>query len=741
MVNPDLLSFLEQEVIPRYDSFDKGHRQDHARTVLSQALELSQYYDVDTDMVATAAAYHDTGLCVCRETHHLESGRIIREDAALRRWFTEEQIETIAQAAEDHRASLGRPPRTIYGRIIAEADRQIVPETVIRRTVQFGFAHYPELDKEGHWQRTLEHMHEKYAEGGYLKLWIPESPNAARMAELRAIIADEAALRAYFEKFYNEENMARKSYCGHIVDVVAKRIFDGEVVVADGRIAEVRECEVPKDAPYIMPGFVDAHVHVESSMVLPVNFAAKAVKHGTVGAVCDPHEIANVLGMDGVRFMLDNARGIPFHFWFGAPSCVPCTNMETAGAELGPKEIAELMQMPDIHLLSEMMFAYGVVIEVPEVMEKLRLAREAGKPIDGHAPGFSGEWLQKYVAAGVSTDHECNNIVEAREKVAAGMKILIREGSAAKNYDALCGLIAESPENVMFCSDDKHPEDLQRGHINQIVKRSLDAGFPFWNVICAATLNPVKHYGMDCGLLQKGDGADFILVDNLTDFNVLATFLGGEDASIIKPCELPVAEAPNQFNAKKIGVADIEKPFNGEQTIDVIEAIDKDLFTGKIVTAPKVEDGKIVADGGADILKIVVYNRYTPSKPAVGFINGFGMKAGALASSVAHDSHNIVAVGASDEAIVAAVNRLIELKGGLVAVNGGGEVLAELALPVAGLMTCSTVDAAAEGHSRMQEAAKALGCKLGSPFMTMSFMCLPVIPKLKITDRGMAYCD
>lgn len=526
-------------------------------------------------------------------------------------------------------------------------------------------------------------------------------------------------------------------FCGHIVDVVNQRIFDGRITLGDGKISKVEECAVPGDAPYIMPGFVDSHVHVESSMVLPANFAAAAVKHGTVAAVCDPHEIANVLGMDGVRFMIDNAAGNPFHFWFGAPSCVPCTNMETAGAELGPKEIAELMQMPDIHYLSEMMFAYGVVIEVPEVMEKLRLAREAGKPIDGHAPGFTGEFLQKYVAAGVSTDHECTGIDEAREKVAAGMKILIREGSAAKNYEALSPLLAEAPGMLMFCSDDKHPEDLQKGHINLLVKRALAQGYPFWTVLRAATLTPVEHYGIDCGLLREGDSADFILVDSLTDLNVLATYLRGCNAlDTVKPAELPVQDAPNNFKAGRIAAADVCAPYDGAQTIQVIKAIDKELVTGKLEVEPLVEGGAVQSDPARDILKIVVYNRYSAARPAVGFISGFGLKKGAIASSVAHDSHNLVAVGTSDEEIVAAINRLVELKGGLVAVEGGS-VLAELPLPVAGLMTCGTVDAAAEGHNLVQKAAAGLGCTLGSPYMTLAFMCLPVIPALKITDRGL----
>lgn len=530
--------------------------------------------------------------------------------------------------------------------------------------------------------------------------------------------------------------MTSQTISGHIIDVINRKITDGEITVGDGRIVSITPAPVPLSAPYIMPGFIDAHVHIESSMIVPANFAATAVKHGTVAAVCDPHEIANVLGIDGVKFMIDNAAGSPFHFWFGAPSCVPCTNMETAGAELGPKEIKELMSWPDIHYLSEMMFAYGVVIEVPEVMEKLRCARDAGKPIDGHAPGFSGESLRKYVDAGVSTDHECTNIEEAREKVAAGMKILIREGSAAKNYPALSPLIAEADGKVMFCSDDKHPEDLQAGHINLLVKRAIADGYPFWNVLRAATLTPIQHYGIDCGLLREGDSADFIIVDNLEEFKVLATYLRGENAAqTVKPCTIPVDKAPNNFKAGKISESDIEVEYDGKDTIQVIEAIDKELVTGKLDVEPLVKDGKVITDPGRDILKIVVYNRYSASKPAVGFISGFGLKKGAIGSSVAHDSHNLVAVGTCDADIVAAINRLVDTKGGLVAVDG--ESAETLPLPVAGLMTCGTVEEAAEGHSRLQKAAADLGCTLGSPYMTLAFMCLPVIPFLKITDRGL----
>lgn len=522
---------------------------------------------------------------------------------------------------------------------------------------------------------------------------------------------------------------------GHIVDVVGRRIYDGSLEIEEGKVISINEHPVPFESPYILPGFVDAHVHIESSMVLPRSFACEALRHGTVAAVCDPHEIANVLGIRGIEYMLDNARGVPFHFWFGAPSCVPCTDLETAGASLGPEEIRALMSRPDIHYLSEMMFYPGVVLGIPDVMAKIQAAKDFGKKIDGHAPGLSGDGLGKYVAAGIDTDHECTSLDEALEKLRAGMKILVREGSAAKNYDELSPLfgMAEAEDKLMFCSDDKHPDDLLKGHIDVLVKNSLSRGYPFWNVLRAATSVPVRHYGIDCGLLQPGDSADFIVIDNLTDFNVLQTFIGGKSAVVSESsCGGPF---PNQFDAVRISVDDIKFPAEDGAKIRVIEASDGSLVTGSRIEEALVLDGAAVPDIERDILKIVVCNRYAPAKPQVGFISGFGLTKGALGSTIAHDSHNIIVVGADDESIVTAFNELVSMRGGIVAATP--QSVTRLPLPVAGLMSSESVPETAQAYLSLQKAAAEMGCKLASPYMTMSFMALPVIPELKLTDRGL----
>lgn len=520
---------------------------------------------------------------------------------------------------------------------------------------------------------------------------------------------------------------------GHIVDIPGKRVFDGEISSENGRIVSVTPMAAPEGSPFIMPGFIDSHVHIESSMLLPEYFAREAMRHGTVAAVCDPHEIANVLGMEGVRFMIENSGNVPFHFHFGAPSCVPCSDFETSGAVLGPAEIEELMADKDIHVLSEMMFAMGVVLGIPDVMAKIASAKAHCKVIDGHSPGLEGEELKKYVEAGVSTDHECYDLKGARERIALGMKILIREGSAAKNFESLAPLLAESGDMLMFCSDDKHPDDLVKGHINLLVKRAVAMGYPVWNVLNAACVTPVRHYGIDCGLLQPGDSADFILVDNLSDFNVLETWVRGEKAVYSEPAYS--GRTPNNFHAEPVTSEDIRVAADEGASVRAIVASDGSLITGESIEPALIENGTAIADVSRDILKIVVYNRYAPGKPKTAFIKGFGLKKGAIASSVAHDSHNIVAVGASDAETVAAINAVIEMKGGIAAVDGNK--LSTLPLPVAGLMAPGSAVELAQGYSKMQEAAKELGTPLASPFMTLSFMALPVIPDLKITDRGL----
>ena len=522
---------------------------------------------------------------------------------------------------------------------------------------------------------------------------------------------------------------------GNIVDVVNRKIFQGTVRVGDGKILEIRPGPTDQDQ-YILPGLIDAHIHIESSMLVPSEFARLAVVHGTVGTVSDSHEIANVLGVDGVKFMIKNGHKVPFKFNFGAPSCVPATTFETAGASLGVEEVGTLLRMPEIKYLSEMMNFPGVLFNDSEVMGKIEQAKILKKPIDGHAPGLRGAELNTYIGTGITTDHECFTLDEAREKIGLGMLVQIREGSAAKNFDALYPLIDESPDWIMLCSDDKHPNDLAAGHINREVRRAIERGCDVMNVLRACTYNPVRHYHLDIGLLQVSDPADFIVVDNLKDFNIRSTWINGvkvaeNGTSLI----LPVQEAePNSFGIGPINVNDLQIQHGGSR-IQIMEAIEGQLITRKSVGIPRVENSIVVSDPSEDILKIAVVNRYRPAPIAKGFIRGFGLKNGAIASSVAHDSHNIVAVGTDDESMAAAINLVIAAKGGISAVHG--EIRKILPLPVAGIMTTRDGFKTAEDYSEMHHYAKQMGSTLAAPYMTLSFMALLVIPELKLSDKGL----
>jgi adenine deaminase len=523
---------------------------------------------------------------------------------------------------------------------------------------------------------------------------------------------------------------------GNIVDVVGQRIFKGVVVVRDSKIAEVRE-EDNEENGYLLPGLIDAHIHIESSMLVPSEFARLAVVHGTVGTVSDPHEIANVLGIKGVRFMIENGKRVPFKFYFGASSCVPATGFETAGGYLGVAEIDELLQSKDVLYLAEMMNFPGVVYGDAEVAQKLALAKKFGKPVDGHAPGLTGELAEKYIRAGITTDHECYTLAEAVEKIGYGMKILIREGSAAKNFEALSGLIRDFPDEVMFCSDDKHPDDLVSGHMNRLVKRAFSMGYDKLKVLRCVTFNPVRHYHLDAGLLQPGDPADFIRVNDLDDFSILATFVNGRKVaengkSLISSVEVsPV----NLFHAELLKCEEIVIRPEGKR-IRVIKAFDGQLVTGELIADARIKNNEVTSDPENDILKIVVMNRYAPSPPAIGFIQGFGLTSGAIASSVAHDSHNVIAVGTDDESIVKAMNAIIRTRGGI-SISAGDELLV-LPLPVAGIMSDDDgYKVAARYHSLDETVKTRLKTSLKSPFMTLSFMALLVIPDLKLSDKGL----
>jgi adenine deaminase len=533
--------------------------------------------------------------------------------------------------------------------------------------------------------------------------------------------------------------MVSFSRSGTIVDIVNRRQFPGTIYVEQGKIARIVADESPKTTDYILPGFIDAHIHIESSMVIPSEFARLATVHGTVATVSDPHEIGNVLGIEGIRYMIQNGRQVPFHFYFGAPSCVPATQFETAGACITAEDIESLFKQDDLKYLSEMMNFPGVLHRDPEVMKKIEVARQLGKPVDGHAPGLRGKDAEQYISAGISTDHECFTFDEALDKIKFGMHILIREGSAAKNYEALHPLIKQFPEKVMFCSDDKHPHELVKGHINELVKRSIvEKKYDLMDVLRVASYNPVVHYKLDVGLLRLQDSADFIIVDNLHDFTVLETFLKGERVAAKGQALIPSVRAstPNHFQASEKKPSDFIYMATGKE-IRVIQPEDGQLITHSAVLAAKIVDNQVMPDLERDILKLTVVNRYeeAETKPAVAFIQNFGLKRGAIASCIAHDSHNIIAVGCSDEEICAAVNLLIQYKGGIAAVNGTDQRV--LPLPVAGIMTNEDGYVAADKYSAIDSFAKSLGTQLTAPFMTLSFMALLVIPELKLSDKGL----
>jgi adenine deaminase len=535
-----------------------------------------------------------------------------------------------------------------------------------------------------------------------------------------------------------------KKYQGIIVDAFARRQFKGEITVDNGKIINIEEKE-HENEQYILPGLVDAHVHIESSMTVPSVFARMAVAKGTVAVVSDPHEIANVMGEEGIDYMLEDSKKAPLKVFFGVPSCVPATPFESAGAVLDAETVDRLLARENLYYLSEMMNFPGVILQFPEVMAKLEAAKKYGKVIDGHAPGLRGADLQKYIGAGISTDHECFTYDEAVEKIKLGMKILIREGSSARNFETLYSLIDEYPDSVMLCTDDSHPDTLiYEGHIDKLIRRGQEKGLDIYNLIRAAVINPVEHYGLNVGLLREGDPADFIIVDDLKAFNVLSTFIEGncvyENGKVLFPVEkIP---AKNVFNRNKISIADIKLNAQsaGEnreemKKIRVIVAQDGELVTGQELALPKVEDGNLVSDPARDILKMVVLSRYSDDPVQIGFIKNIGLKKGAIASSIAHDSHNIIAVGATDKDIVEAVNRLVENKGGIVV--GTTENLLDLPLEVAGLMSTLEGEEVASHYQLLNEEAKKLGTSLKSPFMTLAFMSLLVIPELKLGDKGL----
>ncbi|WP_288372896.1 adenine deaminase [uncultured Algoriphagus sp.] len=521
-----------------------------------------------------------------------------------------------------------------------------------------------------------------------------------------------------------------------LVDIHHRQIRSVNLSVEDGQISKIEEIASDSSLPYLLPGFIDAHVHVESSMLVPSEFARLAVVHGTVATISDPHEIANVCGMEGVEYMIANGKQVSFHFFFGAPSCVPATPFETAGGEINAQDIEKLMSRSEILYLAEMMNWPGTVNRDPIVMEKIEISKKYDKPIDGHAPGLMGELAEKYVSAGPSTDHECFTYEEGLGKIKLGMKISIREGSAAKNFEALIDLIDEYPEMIMFCSDDKHPDNLAISHINELAARAVAKGKDVFDVLKAACLNPIQHYSLPVGRLHEGDQADFILVKDLEKFDVLATYIQGQKVAEDGKTLIPRIknEVINNFHTSLKKSEDFRISAHGTK-VRIIEAMDGQLITPEIEGEILVQNGFAESNPEKDILKITVVNRYEDASPAVAFIKNFGLKSGAIASSVGHDSHNIIAVGVDDESICRAVNLLIEAKGGISAVSGEKEEV--LPLPVGGIMSPEDGYQVAEAYTRIDRMAKEMGSSLNSPFMTLSFMALLVIPDLKLSDKGL----
>lgn len=525
------------------------------------------------------------------------------------------------------------------------------------------------------------------------------------------------------------------SISGNIIDIFNRRIFTGTIFINEGKIERIEEINESQEN-FILPGFIDAHIHIESSMLVPYEFAKTALKHGTVATISDPHEIANVLGVDGVIYMIENAKEAKLKFHFGAPSCVPATSFETAGAIIDSELIEFLLKRDDIYYLSEMMNYPGVLFKDQDVLKKIELAKKYKKPIDGHAPGMRGDDVKNYAAAGITTDHECFTLEEALDKLSCGMKILIREGSAARNYDALHTLIQSHPSEVMFCCDDKHPDELLLFHIDEHVRKSIALGYNIFDVLQIACINPVLHYGMNVGLLREGDAADFIVVNDLISFKVKKTVINGEIVAANNETFLAHKNhlTPNKFNTKNKSAVDFKLKADGNQ-IRIIEALDGQLITKELQVSATINHDCIETNIKEDILKVSVVNRYENNPPSIAFIKNFGLKRGAIASSVAHDSHNIIVVGCEDESIARAVNLVIQQKGGLSLVDMENEMV--IGLPVAGLMSDQDCETIGNAYAKIDAAAKNLGSTLRAPYMLLSFMALLVIPQLKLSDKGL----
>ena len=555
----------------------------------------------------------------------------------------------------------------------------------------------------------------------------------------------------------------------YILDVIANTIYPASITIKDGMFSEVTPIVVTDDTELdfdglVLPGLIDAHIHIESSMLTPAQFAKIAVRYGVTSAVCDPHEIANVLGIEGVEFMIENASQVPFNFYFTAPSCVPATPFETSGYSLGVSEIEYLLQKDEIIGLGEMMNFPGVINGDEEVLKKLDLARKYKKPIDGHAPLLSGENLDKYLEHDILTDHECVSFLEAFEKKRKGMKIMVREGSSAKNmedifnfkdsiYDLEFGGLEEIPPSVLenniyslmfdfIVSDDKNSVDLVQGYLNESIKKAVDLGIGVLKAIDMTTVNPAYFYKLNSGVIVENAQADFIVIDELDTFKVLKTYIAGEcvfDGENVL-FDVPEVEAENSMNVGLKTPQDFDINYDGDECeVNVIKCFDGQLLTEKETATLKTKDGVIQSDILNDILKISVVERHGKNHVSNGFIKGFGLKKGAIASSIAHDSQNIVVIGYNSKDMADAVNRVIENKGGLAVESEDFDD--SLSLPIAGLMTNEDAFEVASKLKHLQKMAYALGCEINEPFMTMAFMSLLVMPSIKLSDKGLFDVD
>lgn len=530
-----------------------------------------------------------------------------------------------------------------------------------------------------------------------------------------------------------------------LVNVLAGEIHATDIAVFGGRVVglgpyEAREV-VNLDGRFVCPGFMDAHVHLESSMVQPSEFARAVVPHGTTTVVCDPHEIANVLGLDGVRYVLQASEGLPLQVYVMAPSCVPATHMETAGAELTAADIEQLWAYPRVIGLGEMMNFPGVLFRVPPVLDKIRAA--GGRPIDGHAPGLSGRDLNAYVAAGIRSDHESTELEEAREKLRRGMHLMIREGTTARNLHALLPVV--TPANARFChfcTDDRHPDTLlAEGHIDDVVRKAIAWGLDPVMAVQMATINTAEYFGLrNLGAVAPGYRADLLILDDLEAVDIVQVYAGGQLVAesgdfLLERSQLPHVPVQPSVNVP-LSAIDLRIPA-AEGRARVIGVIPEQIVTEALRLEPAIEEGFVVSDPERDLLKIAVVERHRGTgNVGLGLVRGVGLERGAIASSVAHDSHNIVVVGTSDAEMKAAVAAVVEMGGGQV-VLAGGEVQAACALPIAGLMSDRPLEEVQGQVEALTEAAHALGCTLPDPLMTLSFLALPVIPALKLTDKGL----